>query len=174
MMRKLLSLSASVAMLVAAPMAAEASPILTLDVWSGLPGGRDEQVELLTVMVEPRGADAERRLVWVAKREFMADGATSLINSDRCPEMKAMLRSLPSIDGPDFVLEHERAPTRPIPPTRKDGWDYRMSWSTFEGANVSVSRLPQSLYEWADRFRGGLTACWEAGRVAPRAPAKSD
>ncbi|MGH7027768.1 hypothetical protein [Brevundimonas sp.] len=175
-MRKLLSLSAGVVMLVAAPMVVEASPVLTLDVWSDRPGGRGEQVELLTIAVEPRGSGAARRLVWIAKRELLTDGATSLIDSDRCPQLKAVLRGFPvhSIEGPDFALEYESAATRPIPPTRKDGWDYRMRWSTFEGADVSVTRLSQSLYEWADRARLGLTPCWDAGRVAPRASAESD
>lgn len=173
-MRTLLSLSASVSMLVAAPMVAEASPILTLDVWSAPPGGGGSQLELLTVMVESKGSGEARRLVWVARREFMADGATSWIDSDRCPQLKAMLRGFPAtaIGGPDFSLDYENAATIPIPPTRKDGWDYRMSWRTFEGANVSVTHLPPSLYEWADGLRLGLTSCWEAGG-APRASARS-
>jgi hypothetical protein len=90
--------------------------------------------------------------------------------------MKAMLRRFPapSIDGPDFALESGSSGALLIPPTRKDGLDYRMGWRTFEEARVTVTNLPQPLYEWAERFRGGLAPCWEAGRVAPRAPVKSD
>ncbi|MFK0298205.1 hypothetical protein ACIQTU_03200 [Brevundimonas sp. NPDC090276] len=173
-MRTLLLLSASVAMLVAGPMVAKASPVLMLEVWSDLPGGGESQVELLTVTRELKGSGEARRLVWVARREFMADGATSLINSDRCPQLKVVLRGFPAPanGGPDFSLDYENAATIPIPPTRKDGWDYRMSWRTFEDANVSITPLPQSLYEWADRLRLGLNSCWETGE-APRPSAES-
>ena len=68
----------------------------------------------------------------------------------------------------------EYDPIRNIPPSRKDGYGYRMSWKTYGNAEVSVRNLPSSLYEWADDVLNDLELCWEAGKVAPDTKDESD
>lgn len=163
-----------VAVLLAVPAIAGASPDVTLEVWGGERGQRYGEVERLTISKEFKGTGADGRVVWHARRDFVTDGATSLINSDQCPQFRALLARFPPVpvEGPDLVLEYTGS--RDIPPVRKDGYDYRMRWTTYGNTEVSVRNLPHSLYQWADEIRSGLTSCWEAGRVAPGVGTESD
>lgn len=153
---------------------------LTLRTWSGGSAASNVEVDVIDFWAV-RDVGYDTLLVWYARRDSSQnpEAPIEVINATDCPAILEALQAFEALDPPTARFRL-RAPgpdeAIPIPPTRKDGWDFRIAYRAHAGGNVQVRFLPTAHYDWAETTRQNLEVCWDRGqkfardRVSPLRP----